>query len=115
VREVLRSLARIGTPEAAALVSAQVHTRKDWVASAAEQTLWHLPPAEAQREVRALLLRRDFALHHPEVAARLLDRLAQTSTAGLDETLRAMAGFRYRFWKPSQMRLGRKAQALLRR
>ena len=115
VREVLRSLARVGTPEAAALVSAQVHTRKDWVASAAEQTLWHLPPAEAQREVRALLLRRDFALHHPEVAARLLDRLTQTSTAGLDETLRAMAGFRYRFWKPSQMRLGRKAQALLRR
>ena len=115
VREVLRSLARIGTPQAAALVSAQVHTRKDWVATAAEQTLWHLPPAEAQREVRSLLVRRDFDLHHPEVAARLLDRLAQTSTAGLEEALRAMAGFRYRFWKPSQMRLGRKAHALLRR
>ena len=35
VQEVLRSLARIGTPQAAALVSAQVHTRKDWVATAA--------------------------------------------------------------------------------
>ena len=115
VREVLRSLARIGTPQAAALVSAQVHTRKDWVASAAEQTLWHLPPAEAQREVRGLLVRRDFAAHHPEVAARLLDRLAQTSTAGLEEALRGMAGFRYRFWKPAQVRLGRKAHALLRR
>lgn len=115
VREVLRSLARIGTPQAAALVSAQVHTRKDWVATAAEQTLWHLPPAEAQREVRSLLVRRNFALHHPDVAARLLDRLGQTSTAGLHDALRAMAGFRYRFWKPSQMRLGRKAHALLRR
>ena len=114
VREALRSLARIGTPQAAALVSSQVHTRKDWVASAAEETLWHLPPAEAQREVRGLLLRRDFALHHPDVAARLLDRLTQTSTAGLETALRGMAAFRYRFWKPSQMRLGRKAQALLR-
>jgi hypothetical protein len=115
VREVLRSLARIGTPQAAALVSTQVHTRKDWVAAAAEQTLWHLPPAEAQREVRGLLVRPHFASDHPEVAARLVDRLAQTSTAGLEEALRAMAGFRYRFWKPAQMRLGRKAQALLRR
>jgi hypothetical protein len=115
VREVLRSLARIGTPQAAALVSALVQNRRDWVASAAEQTLWHLPPAEAHREVRALLLRREFVLHHPDVAGRLLDRLAQASTAGLEEMLRTTAGYRYRFWKPAQMRLGRKVHALLQR
>ena len=115
VREALRSLARIGTPEAAALVSRQMKTRRDWVASAAEQTLWHFPPAEAQREVRALLVRRDFVLQHPDAAARLLDRLAQSSTAGLEEMLRATAGLRYRFWSPPLMRLGRKARALLSR
>lgn len=115
IREVLRSLARIGTPHAAALVSAQVQNRRDWVATAAEQTLWHLPRAEAQREVRALLLRREFVLQCPDAAGRLLDRLAQASTAGLEEMLRTTAGYRYRFWKPAQMRLGRKAQALLQR
>ena len=115
IREVLRSLARIGTPQAAALVSAQVQNRRDWVAAAAEQTLWHFPPAEAQREVRTLLLRRDFVLQRPDIAGRLLDRLAQASTAGLEEMLRATAAYRYRFWKPAQMRLGRKAQALMQR
>ncbi len=115
IREALRSLARIGTPQAAVLVSAQVHNRRDWVATAAEQTLWHFPPAEAQREVRALLLRRDFVLQHPDVAARLLDRLAQASTAGLEEMLRTTASYRHRFWKPALMRLGRRAQALLQR
>jgi hypothetical protein len=115
VREALRGLARIGTPQAAALVSAQAQNRRDWVASAAEQTLWHFPPAEAQREVRNLLLRREFVLQHPDAAGRLLDRLAQTSTAGLEHMLRQTAGFKYRFWNPSLMRLGRRADALLNR
>lgn len=114
VRETLRALARIGTPQAAALVSEQVRKRRDWVASAAEQTLWHFPPSEAQREVRTLLLARDFVLHHPQVAARLLDRIAQQSgTSGLDAMLRSTAPLQYRFWNPSLMRLGRKAKALL--
>ena len=115
VRESLRSLARIGTARAAALVSAQVQKRRDWVASAAEQTLWHFPPSEAQREVRSLLSRRDFVLRQPTVAARLLDRTVQTGTSGLETLLRSTAGLQYRFWNPPQMRLGRKARALLNR
>lgn len=115
VREALRSLARIGTPEAAALVGAQVRKRRDWVASAAEQTLWHFPPAEAQREVRQLLVRREFVLQHPTVAARLLDRTVQAGISGLEPMLRSTAALQYRFWNPPQMRLGRKARALLNR
>jgi hypothetical protein len=114
VREALRSLARIGTPQAATLVSAQVRRRRDWVSSAAEQTLWHFPPSEAQREVRSLLFTRDFVLHQPQVAARLLDRTAQQSgTSGLEPMLRSTAPLQYRFWNPSLMRLGRKAKSLL--
>jgi hypothetical protein len=115
VREALRSLARIGTPQAAALVSAQVQTRRDWVASAAEQTLWHFPPAEAQREVRNLLLKREFLLRHPDVSLRLFDRQAQTSTAGLDGMVQATAGLQYRFWNPPLMRLARKVRAQIKR
>ena len=115
VRETLRSLARIGTPPAAALVSAQVQNRRDWVASAAEQTLWHFPPPAAQREVRSLLSRRDFVLQQPAVAARLLDRMVQSGTSGLESMLRSTVTLRYRFWNPPQMRLGRKARALLNR
>jgi hypothetical protein len=115
VREALRSLARIGTPQAAALVSEQVRKRRDWVARAAEETLWHFPASEAQREVRSLLARRDYVLQHPDVAARLLDRVAQHGIDGLEPVLRAAASLRYRFWKPSQMRLGQKARALMSR
>jgi hypothetical protein len=115
VRESLRSLARIGTAQAAALVSQQVQERRDWVAGAAEETLWHFPAAEAQREVRKLLANRDYVLHHPAVAARLLDRAAQHGTAGLESVLQATASLQYRFWNPQQMRLGRKARELMTR
>jgi hypothetical protein len=115
VREALRSLARIGTPQAAALVSKQVQNRRDWVAAAAEETLWHFPAAEAQREVRALLANREYVVQHPAVAARLLDRVAQHGTQGLESALRLAASLQYRFWNPPQMRLGRKAKALLNR
>jgi hypothetical protein len=115
VREALRSLARIGTPQAAALVSEQVQNRRDWVAAAAEETLWHFPAAEAQREVRSLLAKRDYVLQHPDVAARLLDRVAQHGTQGLEPALQVAVSLRYRFWNPPQRRLGRKARALMNR
>jgi hypothetical protein len=113
VRESLRSLARIGTARAASLVAAQVQTARDWRAGAAEQTLWHLPPAEAQREVRNLLSHKEFVVKQPVVAARLLDRLAQSGTSGLEPLLRTHAALQYRFWNPSLMRFGRRAKALL--
>ena len=92
-----------------------MRNRRDWVAGAAEETLWHFPAAEAQREVRALLANRDYVLQHPAVAARLLDRVAQHGTQGLEPALRLAASLQYRFWNPPQMRLGRKAKALLNR
>ena len=74
-----------------------------------------ITPAEAQREVRELLSRREFVLQHPAVAARLLDRLGDGGLEGLEPMLRAATGLQYRFWNPPQMRLGRKARALLHR
>ncbi len=113
VRESLRSLAKIGTARAASLVAAQVQAARDWRAGAAEQTLWHLPPAEAQREVRNLLSNKEFVVKQPVVAARLLDRLAQSGTSGLEAILRTHAPLQYRFWNPPVMRFGRRAKALL--
>jgi hypothetical protein len=113
VRESLRSLARIGTARAASLVAAQVQTARDWRAAAAEQTLWHFPPNEAQREVRTLLSHKDFVIKQPVVATRLLDRLAQSGTSGLEALLRTHAPLQYRFWNPALMRFGRRAKALL--
>ncbi|HSC28883.1 MAG TPA: hypothetical protein VLD67_16525 [Vicinamibacterales bacterium] len=114
VREALRGLARIGSPQAAALVRAEIEKQSAW-AAAAEQTLWHFPPAQTLREMTTLLARREFLLRRPDVAGRILDRVAQAGASGLEPILQQTAGFRYRFWNPSLMRLGRKAQALLNR
>jgi hypothetical protein len=113
VREALRGLAKIGTSQAAALVGAFIQQHRNGMAAAAEQTLWHFPPAEAQREVRNLLARREFMLRQPEIATRLLERVVQGGTAGLDAILRSAVPLQYRFWNPPVMRLGRKARALL--
>jgi hypothetical protein len=90
-----------------------VQTARDWRAAAAEQTLWHFPPNEAQREVRTLLSHKDFVIKQPVVATRLLDRLAQSGTSGLEALLRTHAPLQYRFWNPALMRFGRRAKALL--
>jgi hypothetical protein len=115
VREALRGLAKVGTAQAASIVAAQIQKHRNGMATAAEQTLWHFPPAEAQREVRNLLARREFMLKQPDIAARLLDRVAQAGPAGLEAILKAAAPLQYRFWNPPVMRLGRKARALLKR
>ena len=62
---------------------------------------------------KALLARREFILQCPATALRLLDRVAQSGTAGLEATLQATAPLMYRFWNPPVMRLGRRARALL--
>lgn len=115
VREALRGLAKIGSAQAASLVGAQIEKHRNGMATAAEQTLWHFPPVEAQREVRNLLARREFMLKQPDIAARLLDRVAQAGPAGLEAILQSTAPLQYRFWNPPVMRLGRKARALLKR
>jgi hypothetical protein len=112
-REALKSLARIGTTEAAVIVAAEIEHQESWVGGAAEEALWRLPRAEALRQVRNLLSRREFTLRCPVATARLLDRAAQLQTTGLEPILRALAPMRFRFWNPSLARMARKAHALL--
>jgi hypothetical protein len=113
VRESFRSLARIGTPRAAALVAAQVDTGRGWLGGAAEQTLLHFPKNEADRQIRELLARRDFVLRHPQIAGRLLDRAAQQGAANLAPILQTLVPLRYRFWSPALMKVARQAKTML--
>jgi hypothetical protein len=115
VREALRSLAKIGTPRAAALVATQVDTGHGWIGSAAEETLWHFPREASDRQIRELLGRREFVLRHPQVAARLLDRAAQNGTSNLVPILQALVPLRYRFWNPALVRVARQARTMLTR
>ena len=114
-REALRSLARIGTPQAGALVAAEVQKQRGTLSVAAEETLWHFPPAEALRHVRELLGRREFTLRHPRAAERLLDRAARAGATGLDPVLQSLLPLRFRIWNPALVRVARKARAMLAR
>jgi hypothetical protein len=112
VREALRSLARIGTAQAAALVCAEVEKNRGWLGPAAEETLWRFPAVEAHRQVTTLLARREFVVKHPLLAGRLLDRAAQAGAAGLKPVAAALVPLRYRVWNPQLVKLARKAHTL---
>jgi hypothetical protein len=114
-REALRSLARIGTPQAGAFVISEIVKQRGALGGAAEESLWHFPAATAQRCARELLGRREFTLKHPQVVERLLDRAARTGTAGLEPVLRELAPLRFRIWNPALARTARKAHAMLNR
>jgi hypothetical protein len=113
VREGLRALAKIGTPRAAALVAAEVSRSRGWVGGAAEQTLWHFPRQESDKQVRELLAHREFVLKHPQVAGRLLDRVAQHGVPNLVPVLQTLVPLRYRFWNPALVRVAKQARTLL--
>jgi hypothetical protein len=113
VREAFRGLARIGTPRAGALVAAQVHKGRGWISPAAEQTLWHFPRGEADRQLRDLLGRRDFVLRHPDIAGRLIERAVQNGAQDLAPLLAPLVPLRYRFWNPALVRVARQARTLL--
>jgi hypothetical protein len=112
-REALRALARLGTARAAALVVAHVVRQDGPLSVAAEETLWHFPPAEAERRTRELLARREFTMRHPDAAERLLDRAARAGSAGLEPVLQAIAPLRFRIWNPALVRVARKAHRML--
>jgi hypothetical protein len=115
VREALRSLAKIGTPRAAALVAAQVFKNRGWVGGAAEETLWHFPRTESDRQIRELLAHREFVLSNPQAAGRLLDRAAHSGATNLVPILQALVPLRYRFWNPALVRVARLARTMLTR
>jgi hypothetical protein len=111
-REAMRALARIGTPTAAALVARQIREERGDRHSAAEDALWHFPPAQTATQVRELLRSREFVLSHPQTAARLIDRAGQSRVQGLDDTLTKLEALRFRFWKPSLVQVALKAREL---
>jgi hypothetical protein len=112
-REALRALARIGTPQAAAPVVAQILRQDRTLGSAAEETLWHFPAAVAGRHTRELLARRDFTTNHPKAAERLLDRAARAGGVDLGPALLDLAPLRFRIWQPAVARMARKAHGML--
>ena len=109
-REAMRALARIGTPTAAALVARHIREARDDRHTAAEDTLWHFPPAQIATQVRELLRSREFVLSHPQAATRLIDRASQSAVQGLDDALTKLEGLRFRFWKPSLVQVALKAR-----
>jgi hypothetical protein len=109
-REALRSLARIGTAAAAAPVARQIRKVHDDKHAAAEDALWHFPPNQTMALLRDLLGSRDFVLHHPHTAMRLIDRVGQGKLQGLEDVLKPYEAFRLRFWKPSLVQLARKVK-----
>jgi HEAT repeat protein len=111
-REAMRALARIGTPAAAALVARQIREGRGDRHSAAEDALWHFPPAQTATQVRELLRSREFVMSHPQTAARLIDRAGQSRVQGLDDTLTKLEALRFRFWKPSLVQVALKAREL---
>jgi hypothetical protein len=111
-RESLRALVRIGTTQAATLVARQIQSGRVKECTAAEEALWHFPTARAAAQVRQLLGTRDFVVHHPEVAARLLVRAVHAGTQGLDVVLAELEPLRFHFWNPGLVRVALKAREL---
>jgi hypothetical protein len=110
-REVFRALARIGSAKAAAIVAA--HLKEGGSRTrAAEEALWHFPPAQTTALLRDLLGRREFVLRHPEIASRLIDRATQAGTTGLQRELGDLVPLRFRFWNPGLVRVALKAREL---
>ena len=114
-REAFRALAHVGSAQAAAIVAAHVQQGSVRVRAAAEEALWHFPPAQTAVLLRDLLGSREFVLQHPEIASRLIDRAAQARTADLQRELTDLVPLRFRFWKPGLVRVALKAQELSRR
>ncbi len=112
-REALQALARIGTREAAGVIGAQVAGEDASIRAAAAEALWHLPPAEALTELRQILSRPNFVLQHPDLVLQLLAR-AQTAGAGdFRPELTQLIALRWRFWRPSLVRVASAARQLL--
>jgi hypothetical protein len=113
-REALRALAKIGTPQAAAAVADQLASDTAWSQIAAEEALWHFPPAQAAAQVRRLLASPHFVRRHPDVVVRLLDRVVQIGASGLAPVLQTLTPLRFRFWNPALVRVALKARQLWR-
>jgi len=111
-REAMRALARIASPRAALLIVRHIEDGPPVVRPAAEEALWRLPLPLAFAKTHELLRRRDFVIHHPHTAARLLERAVQSADDGLDPVLEGLMSLRFHFWSPAVARVGAKAREL---
>jgi len=112
VREAFRSLARIGTSHAAEIVASQIQSGTPVARAAAEEALWHLPPAQTAAQLKEILSKKEFVVQNPAVVSRLIERAAQAKAGGLDGVLEEIEALRFRFWKPGIVRMALKAREL---
>jgi hypothetical protein len=111
-REAFRSLAHIGTGVAAAHVARQIRDGSADRRAAAEDAIWHFPPAQTAAQLREVLRSREFVMKHPQLAARLIERAGHAKIQGLADVLQPLESLRYRFWKPSLVNVARRAREL---
>jgi len=109
-REALRALARLGTSTAAIHVARQLREGSEDRRAAAEEALWHFPPAPMATQLRELLRSREFVFKHPQLAGRLIERAGQARIQGLADVLKSLESLRFRFWKPSLVQVALKAR-----
>lgn len=112
-REALRALSRIGTTRAAELVGVVARDARDWMSTAAVETLLRFPAEVAAPALRDLLAHRPFVLAQPAAASRLIARAATSKGANLEPVLRDLLSLRYRFWNRALVRVASDAAALL--
>jgi len=106
-------LAHIGSTRAAGIVGVHLREGAGSVRAAAEEALRHFPPAAAAAALRDLLASREFIVHHPEIAGRLLDRAEQVGLTDLQPAMRALVPLRFRFWNPALVRVALKARTMI--
>jgi hypothetical protein len=111
MRAALRALARIGTARAAALVALQIQNGSP-LSRAAEEALWHFPPARTTLQVGELLRRREFVVQNPEIVARIIDRASASGMSDLGTVLEELEDLRFRVWNPDLVRVALKARGL---
>jgi hypothetical protein len=111
-REAMRALARIASTRAAGLIVRHIEDGPAVVRPAAEEALWRLPLPLALAKTHELLRRRDFVIHHPHTAARLLERAVQSADDALEPVLKGLMSLRFHFWSPAVARVGAKAREL---
>lgn len=109
-REAFRALARMGTPTAAVFVARQIREGAEDRRAAAEDALWHFPPAQTATHLRELLRNRTFVTTHPQAAQRLIERAGQARMQGLSDVLQSLEGLRFRFWNPRLVQVALKAR-----
>jgi hypothetical protein len=112
VREALRGLAQIGTPQAIDVVTRALGAR-DEVATIAEDVFWSF--ATARQAAVVLLQDPDFVGRHAGLARRLLVRAARADRADLQAVIGPLTRLRLHLWRPSHVWLGFTAARLARR